>query len=120
MSKNILLVDDDPVIRMLVFDCLSAFGHRVEQASCGQECLESLKEEIPQVIILDLIMPDLNGLEVLAKIRSNDAYKGVPVILLSADPDIEMTAIEREVWADMYLQKPFDIQTILDAIEQLG
>ncbi|MCO6431785.1 MAG: response regulator [Deltaproteobacteria bacterium] len=119
MGKNVLLVDDDPVIRMLVGDCLSAVGHVVDQASGGNECLEKLTLSTPQVIILDLIMPDLNGLDVLQSIKSDVIKRSIPVILLSADPDIQLTASRRNLNADLYLQKPFDIQTIIDAVNRL-
>ena len=119
MANKVLLVDDDPVIRMLVCDCLTAYGYSVDQATCGTECLEMLAKSKPQLIILDLIMPDITGLDVLQKIRSQDDLNGIPVILLSADPDVQMNAAERNLSADKYLQKPFNIYTIVDAVKSV-
>lgn len=119
MSKQILLVDDDPVIRLLVGDYLKAFGHEIDEAANGIECLEKLRRGIPQVLILDLNMPDMTGFEVLKTLRRAKETKNLPVILLSAHNNIESIAAEHNISADIYLQKPFEMQSIKNAVENL-
>lgn len=120
MSKQILLVDDDPVIRLLVGDYLRAYGYNIKEAGNGLECLESLKSEVPQVLILDLNMPDMTGFEVLKTLRCVRETHTLPVVLLSAHHNIQEIAKQHEVTADVYLHKPFEMQSIREAIEKLS
>ena len=120
MGKQILLVDDDPVIRLLVGDYLRAFGYSIKEAGNGIECLESLKSEVPEVLILDLNMPDMTGFEVLKTLRCARETHNLPVVLLSAHHNIHQIAREHEVAADIYLHKPFEMQSIREAIESLS
>lgn len=120
MSKRILLVDDDPVIRLLVGDYLRALGHEVEEAEGGRACLSKLDELTPEILVLDLLMPDLNGLEVLKSVRQHPKIKFLPVILLSANAEIKEIAAREEVEADLYLLKPFEMNALKLAVEKLS
>ena len=116
MSHKILVVDDDPVIRMLVSDYLSAFGHAVDTADCGSLCLEKLEGELPDCLILDLQMPGMNGFEVLKSIRENPRTKGLRVLLLSANSETSKLAEDSPFQPNQYLNKPFEIKELLKAI----
>lgn len=115
-SGNILLVDDDPVVRMLVSEYLQALGYQIEEASGGVEALLKLRNNLPALLLLDLQMPDMSGIEVL-KTLMQSRRRNLPVILLSANSDIK-EIIEREgVSADFYLQKPFDMEAVRKAVD---
>lgn len=118
MNTNVLLVDDDPVIRLLVGDYLKAQGYNIDEASGGVECLLKLRNKAPQVLVLDMQMPDMSGLEVL-KTLERSARGSIPVVLLSANSDIKQLAERAGVKADIYLQKPFDMQAMRDAVDKL-
>jgi CheY-like chemotaxis protein len=117
MAQKILIVDDDPVIRMLVSEYLAYHGHNVEVLEDGRLCLERVKASAPDILILDMLMPEITGSEVLQNLRSDPATAGLPVIMLSADK--RMAEDSDSVRADCYLQKPFDIKDFLAAIDEL-
>jgi len=120
MSKKILVVDDDPVVGILVNEYLSAHGFDIEVLTNGTDCLERLRQELPDILILDLIMPDMTGVQVLQNIRSDSATKALPVILMSADSHSDSLVGQYECTADCYVEKPFDVRRILEAIRSLG
>lgn len=124
MGNKIVVVDDDPVIRILVTEYLATQGHEVEVCSSGKECLTRLSksggEVLPDIVILDLLMPEMSGAEVLQKIRNNKDTASLPVIMLSANSEAQAVTKTYNVRADSYIQKPFVIQTILDAVKLLS
>lgn len=122
MSKKILVVDDDPVIRMLATEYLSAYGHSIEVFDCGQACLDHLQSQqtqAPDIIVLDLMMPDMNGYEVLNKIKGNALTAKIPIIMLSADSNSDRLAKDQQNRADCYLEKPFEIKNFLEIVGQM-
>lgn len=116
MSQRILVVDDDPVIGMLVSEYLQHHGHHVEVLASGALCLQRLRSDSPDVLVLDMLMPDMNGQEVLRQLRADPKTAKIPVIMLSADRALAGQA-GLDVRADCYLQKPFDIKDFLRAID---
>lgn len=118
MPRSILLVDDDPVVRMLVSEYLSAFGHQVTAVEGGRECFAALEGMAPDLVIVDYQMPEMSGLQVLERLKSSEGTKSIPVIMLSAN------AVEGEdssgVKADKYVMKPFQLQEFLAAVESIG
>ncbi|MDC0357997.1 response regulator [Oligoflexia bacterium] len=117
--KKVLVVDDDPVIRLLITDYLSNSGYTVEVAESGESCIEWLKDNHTDVLLLDLIMPNMNGLEVLKNIRENPNTAQLRVVMLSANTDTEAVVDDNEVSANGYLQKPFDMREILKTFRDL-
>ena len=120
MGKRILVVDDDPVIGVLVNEYLTAYGHNIEVQTTGERCLESLEDHLPDLVILDMIMPDMTGVDVLRSIRGNATMAKLPVIMLSANNDADSLLGDYEFNADAYIEKPFDIRVILEAIEKVA
>ena len=120
MGKRIVVCDDDPVVGILVHEYLKAHGHDITVMSSGTTCLAQLEAEIPDILILDLIMPDMTGIDVLRKIRANPAMAKLPVIMMSANTDTGSMLDGYEVAADCYVEKPFDLNKILLALESLG
>ncbi len=104
---TVLIVDDDPFIRRLVQMKVEQLGHRVETAGDGEEGLRAAERVLPDLILLDLLMPRLNGLEMCRRLRATAYGRDVPVLMLTA------RAQERDVEAGFaagatdYLIKPF-------------
>lgn len=118
-TTTVMVADDDPVVRVLVNEFLSARGFNVQSAENAAQCLEKLEDEVPDVLVLDLLMPDMTGIEVLRQLRSNPRTSAIPVVMLSADYDIEALVGANHISADEYVQKPFGAKEILSAIEHL-
>lgn len=104
----ILAVDDLPENRELAERYLSRFGHRVLTASSGREGLRLLAEQPVDVVLLDLMMPDMDGREVLQRIKQHATWRAIPVIVISGSQDIEGIIACIEAGADDYLFKPFN------------
>lgn len=118
MAHTILVVDDDPVIRMLVSEYLGLYGHTVEVLDHGSECIQKLKASRPDILVLDMLMPDITGQEILATLRADPETAGIPVIMLSADMHMaNHSGVSAR--ADCYLQKPFNVKEVLAAISQV-
>lgn len=83
MKKNILVIEDDKFLRGLIVEKLTAEGFGVSQALDGEEGLKKTKEEKPDLVLLDLILPGINGFEVLEKIKEDEEAQRIPVIILS-------------------------------------
>lgn len=83
-GKTILLVDDDLTLLEMYEDRLKAEGFEIIQATNGEEALKKVREVKPALIILDIMMPKVNGFDVLKNLRSDEAFKNIPVIILTA------------------------------------
>jgi len=105
---SILVVDDDRVNRTLLTRTLTGAGHEVRTAENGREALELLRAQLSDVVLLDIVMPELDGLSVLEEMKSDAALRDVPVIMISALDDFESVVRCIELGAEDYLPKPFD------------
>ncbi|MDR0788336.1 MAG: response regulator transcription factor [Gemmatimonadota bacterium] len=112
-NPHILVVDDEPDISALLAYHLAREAYRVRTASSGPEALKAMEVEVPDLVLLDLMLPGFSGLEVLKEIRRHDSWRSVPVILLTARTD-EVDRVEgfRE-GADDYVLKPFSPREIV-------
>jgi DNA-binding response OmpR family regulator len=120
MAKRVLVVDDDRVIQQLLEVNLQLEGYEVvATASDGAEALEKITELKPDLVILDIMMPKMDGLEVCRRLRENADTAKIPVILLSAraqDLDIREGL---DIGASAYLTKPFDPVELLEVVGRL-
>jgi len=107
MSYRVLVVEDEPDITALVAFHLARAGYRVSTAASGSEALAAVREERPDIVVLDLMLPGLSGYEVLAEIRRRDESRDVGVILLTARRDEPDRIKGLTLGADDYLTKPF-------------
>jgi adenylate cyclase len=107
-QSTVLVVDDDPINRRLLEHNLVADGHRVITAQDGVQALDRIREEPPDVVLLDILMPGIDGFGVLERIKADPSLREVPVIMISALEDIESVIRCIELGADDYLPKPFD------------
>lgn len=107
MDKRILVVDDEPDIVKVVAFRLKKKGYAVIVAVDGHEGLEKAEKEKPDLILLDLQLPGMNGEEVCAKIRSNQNLKQIPIIFLTASQSVNVKDKAKQLGANDYLIKPF-------------
>ena len=117
--KKILIVDDEPNIVMSLEYTFKRQNFEVFIARDGMEALEILKNQLPDVIILDIMMPLVDGFETLQKIKSNEQLSHCKVMFLSAknkESDIEKGL---SLGADAYLTKPFSIKKVVDQVNEL-
>ncbi len=119
MSKRILVVDDEPSIVRLVQGNLERHGFTTETAGNGVEALTRILTNRPDLIISDIVMPEMDGLELLAHIRDDPETRDLPVIFLSqksADHDVMNGYLQG---ADMYLSKPFHPSELILIVKRL-
>jgi adenylate cyclase len=105
---RVLVVDDDRVNRMLLTRSLEREGHQVRCAENGAEALEQLHDDPCDVVLLDIVMPELDGVSVLEQVKNDPKLQGIPVIMISGVDDTESVVRCIEIGADDYLPKPFD------------
>ena len=116
----VLVVDDEPVNRDIIEDILLMDDYELEMATDGIQCLEKIKQRLPDLLLLDIAMPRMNGIEVCKTLRKDKETQDLPIILLSgfaSDADIEegMAA-----GANDYLPKPFSPNQLWAAIAKLN
>lgn len=116
---RILVADDDADILELVAFRLEQAGHETMRARDGEEALALARERPPALCVLDVLMPKLNGFEVLRALREEDATKSVPVIMLTASVQDRDVARGFEVGADDYMRKPFNPRELQARVEAL-
>ena len=119
MPNKILIVDDEPFNLDLLEQELADQGYAIERANDGAEALEKLPSFLPDVILLDYMMPKMNGLEVLKRLRADERHKGLPVILLTAKATQEDKIRGLDAGADDYVIKPFDSFELLARVRAM-
>ncbi len=107
MPANILLVEDEPAIQELIAFNLTQSGHHVLRASSAENAMTLVKNALPDLILLDWMLPGASGVEFAKKLRADDRTKGVPIIMLTARSEEQDKIIGLETGADDYITKPF-------------
>ena len=115
-QKTILVVDDEPHIRQLLRQELEAVGYQVDVATDGMDALNQIKASLPDLIILDVMMPNIDGFDLAALLKNNPATMGIPTIVLSIIQDQERGY---RLGVDRYLSKPIDTDVLLNDIKTL-
>ncbi|HDP16406.1 MAG TPA: response regulator [Candidatus Omnitrophica bacterium] len=118
-NKKILLVDDEEDIVHLVEFRLKAAGYEVISALDGQSGLDKARKENPDLIILDLMLPKIDGYKVCRMLKFDEKYKHIPVIMFTARAQDNDKKTGGEVGADAYVIKPFEPQALLGKIKEL-
>jgi phosphate regulon transcriptional regulator PhoB len=107
VPADVLVVEDEPDIRNLVVHHLTRDGFRCRTAATGAEALASIRTAAPDLVVLDLMLPEMNGLEVCRRLRTDPSTAGVPIIMLTAKSDEVDRIVGLEMGADDYVAKPF-------------
>lgn len=116
MKEKILIVDDDETMVNLLATILEIEGYTVRKALDGEAALKIISEEIPDLVLLDIMMPGVDGFEVLASLRNDPRTEELPVIMLTARSDDRDIFEGWKKGADEYVTKPFDPKRLLDTI----
>lgn len=116
-NKTILVVDDSPTVRKLIAGKLEKCGHDVFCSNDGVEAMERLQDLVPDLILLDITMPRMDGYQVCKLIRSNDATKDVPVVMISGKDGFFDKVRGRMAGTSGYITKPFGPETLMKAVE---
>ena len=119
MSLLILFVDDDPGIRLSVSDYLEMSGYMVVTAKNGQEALGMVEEYQPHLLVTDIVMPKMDGYELVRQVRQRPEFRLLPVIFLTARTNTEERIRGYQLGCDFYLAKPFDIKELAAMIRNL-
>jgi len=118
-QRTIMVVDDNPDIITIVKTILEGKGYQVLSASSGQELLNLLTDRKPDLIILDIMMPEMDGLEVLGRLKAVTETASIPVILLTAKVQYEDVLGGYKLGADYYITKPFTSTQLVNGINVL-
>jgi len=117
--KRILIVDDDRLVLGLLERVFSQAEFVVEIQTSGREALKSLVDRRPDVVLLDLHMPDVAGIDVLRRMRGDERTKSIPVAVMSARPETLRAAKDQHAGAQKYIEKPSSPWVILREVEAL-
>lgn len=114
-TEKLLLVEDEPEIRMATQMRLTAMGYQVEACGDGLACLESVRNEVPDLVLMDLRMPRMDGISAIRQLSEDPALAKIPVIVLSASPGDLNLALDSG--ARFFLTKPYQQRQLISAIE---
>ena len=118
-DHTVLVVEDDPVILELLSLNFSMEGFDVRTAEDGEVALAEVAAQHPDVIVMDIMMPKITGLEAVARLKADDATAGIPIILLSAKAQSSDVQAGLDAGADDYVTKPFEPSDLVDRVERL-
>lgn len=114
--KSILVVDDETTIREVVRRYLERDGFKVREAADGYACLDALTHAIPDLIVLDLMLPGIDGLTITRQLRMNPKYKTIPIVMLTAKGETNDRIRGLDLGADDYIPKPFAPREVVSRV----
>lgn len=115
--KTILIVDDQPGIRLLLKEVFSKEGYEAIAAGSGKEALDKVQEACPDLVLLDMKIPGMDGIEILKRLKKSNP--GVHVIMMTAYGELDLIKESMNWGAERYFTKPFDVFEVRDAVKQL-
>jgi CheY-like chemotaxis protein len=118
-SLRVMLVEDAPFLRYAFGRLLRMEGFDVKEVNDGQEALDCLADYRPDLVLTDLMMPVMDGVELIIRIRADPDYVGMPVVAITADVTDRTAAMAREAGADDVIMKPISLSTLLDRLKIL-
>lgn len=115
-AKSVLVIDDDLAILDMIAELLGYEGYQVITSCSGADALARAEAEAPALILLDLMMPEMSGWQVIAALRARPQTRGIPVVLLSARRDLTSTA--QDLGVEQFLEKPFELDDLLQVVQR--
>ncbi|MBV5341419.1 MAG: response regulator [Deltaproteobacteria bacterium] len=112
IQKQVLIVDDDPGIRLLLAETLESAGFRVEEAESGEQALAFLADHIPDLIMLDVLMPGMDGFEVCARIREIPDRAGIPIMMVTGNDDVDSIRRAYDLGITDFITKPIPLGVV--------
>ena len=119
MTKQVLVVDDDPLMHRLFQHHLEKAGYQMVSAKTGREALDLANRQSPQLIVMDIMMPDMDGMEALRELKKADATKDIPVVVITANGHHMARKESEQCGAAVFLTKPFSPTQLLIEIRKL-
>lgn len=116
---TILVADDDPLIQEVLQTKLEKSGYRVKSALDGEETLASIQQEIPDLLILDIKMPGVDGLEICRRLKAEEKTRALPILMLTAYGGVDHIVKGLEAGADDYVTKPFQMEEVMMRVRAL-
>lgn len=117
-KKKILIVEDEESLLKLESILLTSKGYEVRGVANGQAALDVLAEEKPDLVLLDIMLPELDGFEVCRRIKGDESTRHIPVVMLTAKKSREDMAKGEKVGADWYITKPFKSAMVIETIQR--
>jgi twitching motility two-component system response regulator PilG len=117
-KKKILIVEDEESLLKLESILLTSKGYQVEGVADGLAALEAVKNHEPDLVLLDIMLPEIDGFEVCRRIKEDPSTKHIPVIMLTAKKSREDMARGEQVGADWYITKPFKSAMVIETIQR--
>jgi two-component system chemotaxis response regulator CheY len=119
--QRILIVEDSATMRSLIVSCLEELGEpvKITEASSGFEALRYLPRDEFDLVVTDINMPDINGLELVSFVKNNEKYRGIPLVIVSTEGSDRDRDKGLELGADAYLVKPFDPELLRQVVRDL-
>lgn len=118
-KKTVLIIDDAADVRKLLSFHLEKKGYNVIVEENGEQGLEKIKQELPDLVVIDLLLPGMSGEEICRYIRNNEELKKMPVIMITAQTSDVKKIIGMVIGADSYIVKPIDIKKVLNEVNRL-
>jgi two-component system, OmpR family, alkaline phosphatase synthesis response regulator PhoP len=118
VKKRILIVDDEPDIREFISYNLFKYGYEVEQATNGSEALQMAHDFQPDLILMDIMMPVMNGFEACRKLREEECFNKTFIIFLSALSEPLARTAGHHIFVDGYIHKPVPIKTLISEVDK--
>jgi len=118
-KKKILVVEDEESLLKLQSILLTIRGYTVEGVMDGQSALEAVKTMNPDLILLDIMLPKIDGFEVCRQVKANEATRHIPVVMLTAKKSMEDRAKGEQAGADFYITKPYKASVVIETIQRL-
>lgn len=118
-KKKILVVEDEQALLTLQSMLLSIEGYTVEGVMNGQTALDVVETMKPDLILLDIMLPEVDGFQVCRQLKSNEATRHIPIIILTAKKSKEDLIMGEQAGAEMYITKPYKTSMVIEAIKSL-
>lgn len=115
----ILIVDDSPSMRRMVAFALSEAGHRVTEAEDGRNALETASRQAADLVVSDMNMPGMSGIELVDELRRLPAYRSIPILMLTTETSDDMKSRARSAGASGWIVKPFDPERLIGIVNRL-
>lgn len=119
MTKQVLVVDDDQLMHRLYKHHLERAGYQMVSAMNGREALDLAATQVPQLIVMDIMMPDIDGLAALRELKKSEATKSIPVIVITANGNQLAKQESANCGAAIFLTKPFSPTQLLNEVKRL-
>ena len=117
-AQRILIVDDEPDLRSVLRFGLEAAGFEVSEAADGEQGLQMACDTLPDLIVLDLMLPRMDGFKVCRALKFDDRYRQIPVFILSARTGETDRRLALDLGADAYVTKPYDMKDLIERIRE--